>query len=290
MVLHARARLHRVEGYAGPLSVKTVLDGQVAWIVGGRQLLVDRSSFLILSAGEKYSMNIAADEPVETCCVFFAPGFVERVAFDAVSPLEQSLELPERAGPALPYLSALHSDRDRALIGRIHTLAPRCRGALAPSGFEEDFLLTAAALLDFYRQIREEAARVPATRESTRQELFRRLLVGREYIHSHSSGPLSLDAVAKAACLSPYHFHRGFTQAFRQTPHNYLTGLRLEQARRSIESGAPVLDACLEVGFSSPSAFSRLFRSRYGDAPSSIRRKFARSGKNAGRVSGTLGP
>jgi hypothetical protein len=70
VVLQARARCHQVDNYVGPLSIKTVLAGQVAWMVGGRELVVDRSSFLILSAGEKYSMNIDAVAPVETCCVF----------------------------------------------------------------------------------------------------------------------------------------------------------------------------------------------------------------------------
>ena len=290
VVLQARARRHQVENYAGPLSIKTVLSGQVAWIIGGRDLVVDRSSFLIVSAGEKYSMNIAAEKPVETCCVFFAPGFVECVALDATSALDSALDSPERPTPELPYLSALHGDRERALIGRVHSLAPRCRQALAPSGFEEDFLLLADGLLQFYKQIRDQAARVPAVRESTRQELFRRLLTGREFLHSHASGPVSLGAAARAACLSQFHFHRGFTQAFQQTPHEYLTGLRLAQARGMLESGRTALEACLEVGFSSPSAFSRLFRSRYGEPPSAVRAKFARSGKKARGVSGTLGP
>ncbi|MGH9718892.1 MAG: helix-turn-helix domain-containing protein [Bryobacteraceae bacterium] len=288
VVLQARGRRHQVENYAGPLSIKTVLDGEVAWIIGGRELVVDRSSFLIVNAGERYSMNIDAPKPVETCCAFFAPGFVERVALDFTSPLEQALDLPERAAPAVPYLSALHGDRERAIGGHVQGLAPRCHGALAPSGFEEDFLLLAVELVQYYKQIREQAARVAAVRESTRQELFRRLLIGREYLHSHSSGPVSLEAVARAACLSAFHFHRGFTKAFHQTPHGYLTGLRVERARRMIESGAPVLDSCLEAGFSSPSSFTRLFRSRYGEAPSMVRRKFARSDKQASGVSGKL--
>lgn len=288
VVLNARAKQHRVDGYVGPLSIKTVLTGQVAWVVDGRELVVDRSSFLILSAGERYSMNIDADRPVETCCVFFAPGFVERVALDRTSPLKEALDVPDRATPVLPYLSALHSDRDRAMVRRVHTLAPRCKDALTPSGFEEDFLLLAGALLEFYGQIREEESRIPATRESTRQELYRRLLIGREYLHSHGWGAVSLADVARKACLSPFHFHRGFTQAFQQTPHEYLTGLRLEQARRMMAGGATVLEACVTVGFSSASAFSRLFRARYGVAPSAVRTKFARLGKNAGMDSGTL--
>jgi AraC-like DNA-binding protein len=288
VVLQARARSHRVDNYSGPLSIKTVLAGQVAWIIGGRDLVVDRSSFLIVSEGETYSMNIAEAKPVETCCVFFAPGFVESVALDSTSPVERGLDLPDRVAPPLPYLSALHGDRERALTGRVQSLAGRCKGALAPSGFEEDFLVLADQLLQFYETIRERAARLPAIRQSTREELFRRLLLGRDYLHSHSSGPVSLAAVARSACLSPFHFHRGFTQAFECTPHAYLTALRLERAWATIESGSTVLDACLDAGFSSPSAFSRLFRSHYGEAPSAVRRKFARSSKKRNVAWGTL--
>jgi AraC-like DNA-binding protein len=287
-LLHARAKRHQVENYAGPLSIKTVLDGRVAWIIAGRELVVDPSSFLIVSAGETYSMNIESLTPVETCCAFFAPGFVERTVLDATSPLEQSLAEPERAAPIAPYLSRAHRDGERLLVSRVQSLVPRCKQALTPSAWEEDFLLLAVNLLQFQKDIREQAARIPAIRYSTRQELFRRLLIGREYMHSHASSPVSLAAAARAACLSPFHFHRGFTRAFEQTPHAYLTGIRLAQAHRMIESGSLVLDACLEAGFESPSAFTRLFKAAYGEKPSDIRRKFARSGKRSSVGSGTL--
>jgi AraC family transcriptional regulator len=288
VVLQARANRHVVDNYAGPLSVKTVLKGEVGWLIGGRELVVDRKSFLVLNAGERYSMNIKTRNPVETCCVFFAPRFVEQVADDITSPVTHALDASERDVPALHYLSALHTDRERALAGHVQNLAPRCRGAIAPSAFEEDFLLLARELLDYYSQVRDQAARLPAIRESTRRELFRRVLLGREYIHSHVSGPISLFAVARAACLSPFHFHRGFATAFQQTPHAYITELRLERARGMIEAGMPVFESGLEVGFASASAFSRLFRSHYGEPPSAVRRKFARSGKKPKSESGKL--
>ncbi|MEP6960926.1 MAG: AraC family transcriptional regulator [Acidobacteriota bacterium] len=279
LVLHARAKRHRVEGFPGPLSIKTVLNGEVVWVVNGRDLVVDRSSFLILNAGETYSMNIDAAKPVETCCVFFAPGFVERVALDLTSPLQEALDLPHRIPQALPYLSALHGDRERSLGLRVQSLAPRCKGVLTPSGFEEDFLILANDLLQYYEKVREQTARISSVRESTRQELFRRLLIGREYLHAQSSGPVSLETLARVACLSPFHFHRGFTKAFERTPHAYLTDLRLERVLKSMESAESVLDASLEAGFASLSAFTRLFRSRYGETPGTVRRRFARSGK-----------
>jgi AraC-like DNA-binding protein len=279
-ILSARARRHRVNGFEGPLSIKTVLQGRVAWTVQGRALLVDRFSFLVLNAGEKYGMDLSEERPVQTCCVFFAPGFVERVALDATSPLELSLESPDRMAPAIPYLSAFHFDhRARSMVTRVHALPTRCEKLLAPSGFDEDFLQLANLLLSFYDQVQEEAKRVPAARKAAREELYRRLCKGREYIHAHPSTPLSLAEMAQAACLSPFHFHRGFRKSFGQTPHHYVTSLRLAEAKRLIEGGVSALNACLDVGFTSPSAFSRQFRTQFGQPPSAFRKKMARSGK-----------
>ena len=279
LVLRARATHHRVDEFAGPLSIKTVIKGDVTWTVNGRSLVVDPSSFLVLAAGETYSMNIAAEKPVETCCVFFAAGFVEQVAADLTSPVENAFCLAKTPAPALTYLSALHSCRDGRTIQRARTLAVRCSQALNPSRFEQEFVDLAADLLHLYQRIRDEIGRLPAARASTRDELFRRLLIGREYFHSHASGPISLTTVSRVAGLSLFHFHRGFTQAFQVTPHSYLTRLRLARARRLLEAGSSVLDACLDVGFLSPSAFSRLFRANYGEPPSTARQKLARSGK-----------
>jgi AraC-like DNA-binding protein len=280
LVLHARATHHQVENFAGPLSIKTVVAGQVEWTINGRKLLVDPSSFLVLPAGEKYSMNIAAAKPVETCCIFFSSGFVEQLAADMTSPLERALSSPQQSAPLLPYLSALHADRENTIVQRAQNLARCCASALAPSGLEEEFLSLGADLLNLYKSIRDQIARLPSARSSTRHELYRRLLIGRDYLHSQGDGPISLATVSRAAGLSLFHFHRGFTDAFQQTPHAYLTKLRLERARHLMEAGSPVLHACLDVGFSSPSAFSRLFRLHYGKSPSAIRRKLARSGKN----------
>lgn len=280
LVLHAIARRHSVEQCATPTSIKTVLRGRVCWTVGGRHLVVDPSSFLILATGEHYSMNIDEASPIETCCAFFGGGFVEKIAMDLTSTAESALDTPDRVAPPVPYLSALHGDHERALTDRVRSLAAHCENALRPSGLEEAFLMLGSSLLGYYEQIRSESAKVPAMREATRQEFFRRLLIGREYIHARSSEPVSLAAIADAACLSPFHFHRGFKRTFQETPHSYLTGLRLAQAREMLEGGSTVLEACLAVGFSSPSAFCRLFRSRLGYAPSAVRRKFARSGKN----------
>jgi AraC family transcriptional regulator len=271
VILHARARRHRLSDFAGPLSIKTVVNGTATWRVGGRDLVVDPGTFLVLGEGERYSLEIDSPRATETACAFFGGGFVEEMAQDAQTSVESALAAPGRAAPALPWLSRLHADPDRRTVDRVRTMAERCGAQLLPSSFEEDFLLLSRELLLLYRQMVARIARVPALKPATREELFRRIEAGREYLHSYGEGAVSLEAVARAACLSRYHFHRAFTQVFGRTPHAYLTGIRLARAQTLLKGGSPVTRVCFDVGFASPSSFSRLFRERYGVAPSRVR-------------------
>ena len=271
LVLHARSRQHSVTGFTGPLSIKTVISGVVTWTVAGCDLSVDPASFAVLNAGESYSMDINATRAVETACVFFRDGFVEAHALDATTPVQASLDAPDRNAPCLPFLSRLHSDLRGRIVRRVQTLARRCSAELQPSSFEEDFLMLSVELLRLYAEIRAQMSRLPALKSSTREEVFRRLQRAREYLHGNLDAPVSLEHTARAACLSRYHFHRAFTQTFGKTPHAYLTDLRLARAHGLLRSGQSVVEACAEVGFTSTSSFSRLFRSLYGVPPSTLR-------------------
>ena len=271
LVLHAHGRRHKIEGFAGPLSIKTVIDGIVTWRTGGRDLAVDQASFLVLNDGEEYSMHVNETHPIETACAFFRSGFVEAHAQDATTPLEKSLDDPVRTAPRLPFLSRIHTDAGGRILRRVQTLAQRCERELQPSSFEEDFLVLSEELLLLYAEVQAQMARLPGVKRSTREEVFRRLQRGREYLHTNLEEPASLESTARIACLSQYHFHRTFTQAFAKTPHAYLTEVRLARAHALLRSGMPVVRACTEVGFTSASSFSRLFRDAYGIPPSAVR-------------------
>jgi transcriptional regulator GlxA family with amidase domain len=141
-----------------------------------------------------------------------------------------------------------------------------------PGILEQELLLLARDLLLLYDEVAGRLLNVPAQKAATRRELFRRVEVAREYMHAHGDGKLSLEDAARAACLSPYHFHRTFMQVWGKTPHEYVTQLRLSRARAMLESGLPVADAASAIGFESVSSFSRLFRSVYGTSPGRIRK------------------
>jgi AraC family transcriptional regulator len=88
-----------------------------------------------------------------------------------------------------------------------------------------------------------------------------------DYIHS-GSDTLTIEAIAKEAGMSQYHFIRAFRRVMRVTPHQYVLQCRLAKAREDIERGnAPISQIASELGFSDQSHFGRLFKRRYGVTP-----------------------
>ena len=108
-------------------------------------------------------------------------------------------------------------------------------------------------------------------------QTHRELREARDFMRHAYGRPLSLPDIAAQANLSPYHFLRIYKRAYGETPHGFLTRLRIERAKTLLARGSHnVTEACFEVGFSSLGSFSSLFAYRVGLSPSEYRR-YARS-------------
>jgi AraC family transcriptional regulator len=91
-----------------------------------------------------------------------------------------------------------------------------------------------------------------------------------EYLHTE----VRLDELASLLSMSRFHFCTAFRLATGQTPHEWLTALRITQARRLLAtSDVPVTSIALAVGYQTPSAFASSFRRLVGMTPSEFRRR-----------------
>ena len=102
------------------------------------------------------------------------------------------------------------------------------------------------------------------------------------HIQANLDQDLSLDAVAKRAGLSVFHFHRLFRSAIGETLKQYTQRLRLERAaNRLVIHDTTILDVALDSGFQSHETFSREFKRRFQVTPRGYRewarRKLAES-------------
>ncbi len=105
-------------------------------------------------------------------------------------------------------------------------------------------------------------------------QTYRSLARARDFMRYAYRRPISLPEVAAEANLSPYHFLRVHKRAYGETPHEFLTRLRIERAKTLLATGNHnVTEACFEVGFSSLGSFSTLFARHVGLSPSEYRRR-----------------
>src|SRR5690606_33481803 len=84
---------------------------------------------------------------------------------------------------------------------------------------------------------------------------------------------LKLDQFAHLTNRSLSAFKRDFLALYHTTPGRWLAAKRLERAKTLLEtSGKPIGDIAFENGFGNLSHFSRVFKLRYGHAPSALRK------------------
>ena len=108
---------------------------------------------------------------------------------------------------------------------------------------------------------------------------MRRLRTARDLADTRDAEPLDLDALARAAHVSKYHFSRAFSAAYGETPMRYLSRRRIERAQDLLRSAnLTITEVCMLVGFSSLGSFSARFRELVGESPSQYRDRWAATG------------
>jgi AraC family transcriptional regulator len=274
-ILWGRAKQYYVADFPGPLSIKSVVQGAAIWETEEAERLVDTGSYLVLNAGRQYSITIDSRDMVETFCLFFRPGFAEDVlrveSGEHGALLDEPLDL-SNGKPSTEFFETLHA-HDRVVSPLLREMHARVRAKCPNDAWLEDrFFEVAKALRKIQRRTQRQLRGIPAKKVSTRTELYRRLLRGKDYMDSFFSGEVQLRNAAGAACLSPYHFHRLFHEVFHETPNQYLQRKRLAQARELLKSSdRGVTEISLDVGFESSTSFSALFRRSFGCSPREYR-------------------
>jgi len=101
---------------------------------------------------------------------------------------------------------------------------------------------------------------------------FRRIAEAIGYINANFRNQPSLDDMAGAAGISPYHFQRVFTEWAGVSPKKFLQYLSLDYAKRILEvEQSSVLDAAFETGLSGSSRLHDLFVTIEGMTPGEFR-------------------
>jgi AraC-like DNA-binding protein len=205
--------------------------------------------------------------------VFFSPSFASSVFHDALHSEDSLLDNPhEVSRRSLEFFQTLYNT-DNVLSVQLASLIT----SLNQHGYEstrvdEHLVSLLHYLIHTHKKEAQRARKVGAVRPSTKKEIYKRLCVAKDLLHSSFMNKLELDDISRTACLSSPQLVRQFRTVFHTTPHQYLTRIRLDHAAGLLKhSSTPVQEISWRCGFQNTSAFCRLFKTTYGISPLSFR-------------------
>ena len=222
---------------------------------GYRAVSLDPGTGWLNPAGQGFSLRVRCASPHAYVRISFDPVRFDRMVSgseDHVTPLalHRSYTI---GGPQVRHLvSALGEE------ARTNT----------PSGLAFVDTLTAALALQLAKQAGDEPARRSLARGGLAPAVRRRVL---ELMEERAAAPLTIDALAREAGLSPAHFARAFKESVGRAPHQHLLALRLDRARRLLDAPEVALsDVALRTGFADQAHFTRFFKRRFGVTPGAL--------------------
>jgi AraC family transcriptional regulator len=274
IIFNAHSNYAFCDNHVGCLSFKTVLSGEEWYRINNHRLANRPGQFLILNDDQTYSCRIDNNEKVRVLSVFFKKEFASSVFSDALRSEEVSLDNPFNPGEkTLEFFQTLYSIDDelrRQLSGLVASLDGRGYDSCM---MDEYLVFLLHYLIRIYKSESNRAKKVNALKSSTRTEIYKRLCIAKDVLHSSFMDNPDLNAISDTACLSVPQLVRQFKSVFQTTPHQYLIKVRLKRAAELLKlTKKPVHEITWMCGFENVSAFCRAFRSEYGVQPVNFRK------------------
>ncbi|MGE6755487.1 helix-turn-helix domain-containing protein [Rossellomorea sp. NPDC071047] len=271
-VLNAKSKQFYWEGN-GQLSIKTFFNGKAHYKTNKGFFAVEESRYLLLNEGA-YTISIEEPKVVESFCLFFKDGFAEEVLHSLRETNERLLSDPFKDTSSIGFFEKTYHKNNTLSYQLEYFMQILPSLDIDSVGYEEQFHKIMFSILNEHINTYTETESLHAIRNSTREELYRRVSIAHDYIRSYFNQPIKLEDVAKVACLSPNHLLRTYSQIYGRTPHQHISVFRIQKAKQLLaELDHNMTDITFELGFQNPVSFSRMFKQHVGLSPREYRKK-----------------
>ncbi|MBU1306173.1 MAG: AraC family transcriptional regulator [Alphaproteobacteria bacterium] len=237
-------------------TIVAILSGAKEAVLDGEHHVYDASRYMLCPMTlpvEAGSPQAAPDFPLLGVTIALQP----RVMREIVIEMETAAGAARRSEAATARALALaswDSGFTLALLRLLELLdSPLDMAVLGPGRLRELY----------YAVLKGEAGGAARRAFGVGNEIARTI----DYLSTHLHEPVTIDDMAAHVGMSRAVFHRRFKDATTLSPIQFVKSMRLNNAAMQIAGGKTVSEAAWDVGYQSPSQFSREFKRMYGQSP-----------------------
>lgn len=257
----------------GPISFFLNLSGSSYCKVDGRTVFIPEDYYFISNQSQPYTLTIESESPTETFNIHFGENFTESVLSSLLTPTERSLDNGvQQPFQSISFYNRLHK-RDEAfnrMVGSLRSLSQST--VFDKLLFEEQLTKLIIHQLLQHQDIVSAMKKIPAAKQSVKTELYKRISLAKDHMHSLQPGAIDLGELAATACISKFHFLRLFKSLFGITPHQYIQQIRIDRAKKLLKgSSLAIHEIADSLGFDNSQSFSRFFQQNTGIYPTYYR-------------------
>ena len=266
VILNVKTREAERSNIEGPCSIFMNVKG---WSMVGadkKNIKINENAYVLTNPGQHYNLLINEPKFTETLNIHFGEKFYEDALYVLKSNIDYLLNNPfvELKACSVPIKSFFRDQTFNSLIN--HVLATRLSEPLIA---DDSLFELFRYVFHEYQKDNENTSNLKSQKKSTREEVSKRLLVARDYIHMYYQLPISLQDLSQISCLSRFHFLRLFKEAFGISPYQYIKKIRIQRALHLISKNQNTLDdIALTVGLKNGSSLSRMIYLSEGVYPS----------------------
>ncbi len=234
------------------LSIKVVLSGTEHYNINGQNFAVSQNEFLLVNQDVNIAMRIGKNN-AKGICLFPSEKELSDIYTTTTSKTLSLLDDPCHKEESPMFTEKRYRFKDNGTgVFLINTIPHIYKALDSEYSFDTNLFYTRLGehlILDQLK-VNEILNGLSSSKKSTKEELYRRVDIAKNYIEANYTNRINLEEVANAAYLSKYHFTRSFKALYKISPIQYLLQLRLNKAAELLQQEYSYKEVAFMVGFS----------------------------------------
>jgi len=258
---------------ADTYSIKYVLQGTEHYLLKHQKFSVSKGNYLLVNRSQAVDAWVRSNKKVLGFCIHLEEAILQETFAQLHFSETELLNHPFEKPAIPPFENLLYNEKENDLGRYLQRVA---------NMFQTDNASITIEPTDFYFQLSQHllttqnsfpktAHQLNLVKNSTRQELLRRLQTAKEVLDAQEMDAFNINLLAQQCALSGSHLFRSFKKVYGISPYQYLLQQKLKKAACLLQKEEKsITEAALLCGFTDLPSFSKAFKKLHGVSPTAF--------------------